>query len=426
MTRQFARVFTLVALVLLPTAAHAQQKEPPHTKETKNAEKFIGLAMTRQDPGQKRAFYEQAITPLREGMAKDAGNARVWLLSGLVYAGLGQYPSADSAFDRAAELYPAYNEQIENERHNAWEDAFNNAVGLLNAQKKDEGIHALEEAELMYAHRPEAKYYLGLFAMEKQEIEKSERYLKSAIDAVKGPLRVKLQPAAVEEWDKLANAARVKLSTLLAFRGMDLYDKQQYDSAAVTFALARNLSKPSRDHLFNELQSRYALALQLDKQRAAKKDAALDKQANDIYTAIIALTDTLRGIDPRNEDIFFFSSRAYKVLSDISNDAAVKGKHIASLRAINTEYEQLPFLINDIQIAEGDTTAVVKGNITNKLLKAGATGTFTFELVGLQGEVIGSAPVNFTVPAEAKDAKIAFEATIPLKDTLAGWRYRVQ
>ena len=425
MTRLFARAFALVALVLVPTAAHAQ-KEPPHTKETKNVEKFVGLALTRQDPAQKRAFLEQALPPLREAIAKDPENARVWLLAGHVYSGLGQFVAADSAFDAAVTKYPGYADQIETERHTAWEAAFNNAVGLLNSQKTDEGIRALEEAEMIYEHRPEAKFYLGLFAMQKNEIEKSERWLKASMESVKGPLRAKLQPAALEEWDKLANNAQIKLSNVLAFRGADLYDKQAYDSAAIVFARARELSRPSRDHLFNQLQSQYALALKLDEERKGKKDAALDKRAADLYTSIIALTDTLRTVDPRNEDIFFFSSRGYKVLSEVASDPAVKTKHLNSLRQINTEYEQLLFTINDIQIAEGDTSAVVKGNITNRLLKAGATGTLTFELLGMDGNVIGSAPVNFTVPAAAKDAKIAFEVTIPMSGPLAGWRYKVQ
>ena len=279
---------------------------------------------------------------------------------------------------------------------------------------------------MIYEHRPEAKFYLGLFAMQKNEIEKSERWLNASMASVKGPLRAKLQPAAVEEWDKLASNAQIKLSNVLAFRGADLYDKQAYDSAAAVFARARTLSRPSRDHLFNQLQSQYALALKIDEQRKDKKDAALDKRAGELYTTIIALTDTLRTVDPRNEDIFFFSSRGYKVLSELSPDAAVKAKHLNSLRQINTEYEQLPFLINDIQIAEGDSSAVVKGNITNRLLKAGATGTLTFELLGMDGNVIGSAPVNFTVPAAAKDAKISFEVTIPMNGVLAGWRYKVQ
>jgi tetratricopeptide (TPR) repeat protein len=427
MKRLSARLSALVLVLLLPAAASAQ-KEPPHTKETKNAEKFIGLAMTRQDPAQRKQFLEQALPSVREGIQKNPENARVWVLAGSVYAGLGQLAAADSAFDRAVELHPGYTEQVTVERHAAWETAFNNAVALINAQKTDEGMVALENAELIFPERPEAKFYLGLFYSQKQELDKAQRALEGSIAAVQGPLRAKLQPAAMEEWDRLAVNARIKLSNIMALRGAELYDKQQFDSAAVTFARARELSKASRDHLFNQLQSVYARALDMDKERAGKKSATLDAPARTLYSTIITLTDDLRTYDPRNEDIFFFSSRAHKVLSELTTDAAVKGKHLDALRNINTEYEALTFLVGDVQISEADTTATVSGNIYIKTMKPGATGSLTFELLGFDGAPIGSAPINFTAPTAAPKAgepvKVPFKVTIVMKAPLAGWRYK--
>jgi tetratricopeptide (TPR) repeat protein len=428
MNRLAARTFALVALLALPTAAFAQ-KEPPHTKETKSAEKFIGLAMTRSDVAQRRQFLEQALPPLQEAIQKDPDNGRVWFMAGSVYAGMGRYAAADSAFDKAQQLYPGYGEAIVTERHAAWETAFNDAVTLINAQKTDEGIAALENAERIFDDRPEAKYYLGLFYVQKQKIAEAERAFNSAIVAVNGPVRAKLQPAAAEEWDKIALNSKIRLSNLEAFRGADLYEKQKYDSAAVVFARARQLSPYSRDHLFNQLQSVYARVLDLDKERANTKSAALNGRAVALYSSVLALTDSLRTVDPRNEDIFFFSSRAHKVLSESASDEATKSKHLNALRAVNTEYEQLPFVVQEVQIAEADTAATVSGVIRNKLLKSGATGTIQFELVGIDGKTVGSAPITFTVPANAaagtqEPAKITFSVAIPTNAPIASWRYR--
>ncbi len=427
MKRLSARLSALVILLMLPSAALAQ-KEPPHTKETKNAEKFIGLALTRQDAAQKKQFLEQALPPLREAMQKNPENGRVWVLAGSVFAGLGDLAAADSAFDRAVQLHPGYAEQVVVERHAAWEGAFNTAVGHINAQQTDQGIAALESAELIFDDRPEGKYYLGLFYIQRQELDKAERALQSAIAAVQGPLRAKLQAPAAEDWDRLALNAKIKLSNVMALRGADLYDKQQFDSAATAFARARQMSTSSRDHLFNKLQSAYARVLELDKERADSKSAALDDRARTLYTTIQSLTDTLRTFDPRNEDIFFFSSRAQKVLGELTKDPAAKTRHMNTLRSINTEYEQITFLIGDVQIAEGDSTATVTGNVYNKLLKPGATGTLTFELLGFDGKPIGSAPINFTIPPAApgsKDpAKVPFSVVVPMTGSLAGWRYK--
>ncbi len=427
MTRLSARLGALALVLLLPAAASAQ-KEPPHTKETKDAEKFIGLAMTRQDAAQRRQYLEQALPRVREGIQKNPDNARVWVLAGSVFAGLGQLAAADSAFDRAVELHPGYGEQVSVERHAAWEVAFNDAVGLINAQQTDQGIVALENAELIFPERPEAKFYLGLFYSQKQELDKAQSALEGSIAAANGPLRAKLQPAALEEWDRLSTNAKIKLSNIMALRGAALYDKQQFDSAAATFAQARVLSKASRDHLFNQLQSVYARALDVDKERADAKSAALDAQARTLYTAINTLTDDLRTYDPRNEDIFFFSSRAHKVLSELTTDAAAKTRHMNALREINAEYEKTAYLVGDVQIAEADSTATVSGNVYIKTLKPGATGNFTFELLGFDGAPIGSAPINFTVPAAPAKAgdpvKVPFTASITTKSPLAGWRYK--
>ena len=427
MKRLSARLSALALLFMLPAAAFAQ-KEPPHTKETKDAEKFIGLALTRQDPAQKKQFLEQALPSLRTAIQKNPENARVWVLAGSVFSGLGDLAAADSAFDKAVELHPGYGEQVMVERHAAWETAFNTAVGLINAQQVDQGIVALENAERIFQDRPEAKFYLGVFYSQKQQLDKAEKALAESITAVEGPLRAKLQPAALEEWDRLATNAKIKLSNIMAMRGADLYDKQQFDSAATTFARARELSKFSRDHLFNQLQSAYARVLDLDKERADKKSAALDNEARTLYTSILALTEALRAYDPRNEDIFFFSSRAHKVLSELAPDAAAKARHMEALRTINTDYEKVDFLISDVQISEADTTATVSGNVYVKTMKPGATGSFTFELLGFDGSAIGSAPVNFTVPAGAatskEPVKVPFNVTVPMKAPLAGWRYK--
>ncbi|HEY0674461.1 MAG TPA: hypothetical protein VGD27_19450 [Longimicrobiales bacterium] len=426
MTR-LSRSFALAAmLTLLPAVAWAQ-KEPGHTKETKNAEKFIGLAMTRTEPAEKRQFLEQALPPLREAMQKNPDNGRVWLMSGSVYAGLGQYAAADSAFDRALQLHPPYAEQIDSERHIAWESAFNVAVGFINEQKIDEGIRALEEAELLYDHRPEAKYYLGLFYSQRQEHDKAERALNAAVTAVNGPIRPKLPAASAAEWDRMATNARIRLSNVRAMRGAAMYDTQKFDSAGVLFRHARQMNAASRDHLFNQLQALYARALELDKQRADGKSAALNQQAQTIYSSVLALTDSLRTVDPRNEDIFFFSSRAHKVLSELTTEAAARTKHMNALRAVNTEYEQLPFLVTDIQIAEGDSTATVSGNVQKKRMPAAGSATIVFELLGFDGKPLGSAPITVAVPANtAADAKLPFKAEIPAREPVAGWKYRIQ
>jgi hypothetical protein len=114
------------------------------------------------------------------------------------------------------------------------------------------------------------------------------------------------------------------------------------------------------------------------------------------------------------------------VLSELASDAAGKAKHMEALRTVNTEYEQLPFLIDDVQIAEGENEATVKGNLVKRKLQ-GNTASIVFELIGYDGQPIGSAPITIAVPASgAADTKIAFDAKIPTTAGVAGWRYKLQ
>src|SRR5690606_30257751 len=53
-----------LAVLLLPSAGFAQKD----TRETREASKFIGLAMTKQSPEEQAQMYEQAMEHLRKGM----------------------------------------------------------------------------------------------------------------------------------------------------------------------------------------------------------------------------------------------------------------------------------------------------------------------------------------------------------------------
>jgi hypothetical protein len=72
-------------VLLLPSVAFAQRD----TKQTREANKFIGLAMTKQTADERAVLYRQAMEHLREGMAEDAENAQVWKLAGTALAALG-------------------------------------------------------------------------------------------------------------------------------------------------------------------------------------------------------------------------------------------------------------------------------------------------------------------------------------------------
>lgn len=113
--RNLSLAFALVFATLVAAAA-AQAQEPKDSKYTEDAEKFLGLAMIQQDPAQREQMYRDALEALQGGFEEDAENPKFWLTAGQVYAGLGDIEKASEAFNKATEMHPPYEEEIEGDR----------------------------------------------------------------------------------------------------------------------------------------------------------------------------------------------------------------------------------------------------------------------------------------------------------------------
>ncbi len=127
MTRSAKLLLALaLAAAAIPGAVRAQTPEPKDNKWTKDATKALTIASIKQTPAEKATLYQTALTSLKQAMAdaKEQNNAKVWLLAGQAYAGLGQLPQADSALKKAEGLYPGYKAEIEAAREQAWLNQF--------------------------------------------------------------------------------------------------------------------------------------------------------------------------------------------------------------------------------------------------------------------------------------------------------------
>ncbi|MCI0436623.1 MAG: hypothetical protein L0271_23745, partial [Gemmatimonadetes bacterium] len=132
----------LAIALLIPALAAAQTNKD--NKWTRDAAKFMGLAMTRQDRTERRAYYSQAMAALQEAFEKEPDNAKVWFVAGQVRVGLGDYTAADSCFDRAINIDSNLNEDIEAEREAGWMEAFQEGVELMDQQQYDQALTVLE------------------------------------------------------------------------------------------------------------------------------------------------------------------------------------------------------------------------------------------------------------------------------------------
>jgi tetratricopeptide (TPR) repeat protein len=412
----------LAVLLLLPTAVSAQKD----SKYTREASKYMGLAMTRSDEAQRNQMYQQALTHLREGMQQDAANAKVWLLAGTVLAAMGEMQEADQAFVRAVEMHPEYAEEVAGERESAWVEAFNEGIALMDAQQYDDAIRVLENAQVIYTQRPEALMNLGALYANRGDNAKAVESFRAATEATRGPLYEQLDAEQKTSWDRFREMAAMNVAQITAAQGVTAFEAQQYEEAVARFREAHELNQHSRDYVYNYLQSLWAWTADLEeKVEANGADAATAKaELLRLYPQVEELAQKTRAADPNNEMLFLIEARARKERGELAgNEAAKTEGQQAALRLLEA-HAALPVTVDDIMITPEGEAHRVEGTLKNKKAAAGSPVQIEFTLVAFDGSVVGTETITVTAPAA--DGTTQFRGTIATTGDMAGWRYVVR
>ncbi|HSJ05896.1 MAG TPA: tetratricopeptide repeat protein [Longimicrobiales bacterium] len=419
MIRSGRVILALAVLMLLPAAAEAQRD----TRQTREASKYLGLAMTRQDPAQRNEMYEQAMTHLRQGMEQDANNAKVWLLAGQVYAGMGSMTEADAAFLRAVEIHPEYAEEIAQEREQAWVDKFNEGIGLMDEQRYEEAIAALEQAQVIYKQRPEALMNLGALYANRQENAKARDAFEQAVESTRGPLFEQLDEEGQESWLRFRDMATLNVAQMAAQEGVDAFEARRYADAAELFKRAAKVNPQARDYIFNHVQSLWALTSDLEDVVEANAEGAAQarQQLLDLYPEIEQLAAATRKLDPNNELLFLIEARSSRMRGDLlGTEPERDAGHQAALKLLQ-EHDALPWIMEELIVISGAEGTVLRGAIKNRKLEVGTPVQIEFSLVDLDGDVVGTQVITVTAPAAEETA--SFEGRVDVEGEMAGWRY---
>ena len=425
MKRYVASLLGLGLALMVPVTASAQKDN----KYTKEASKYIGLAMAKQDAAAKAPLYEQALVQLQQGIAsKDSLNAKIWLLAGQTYVGLNRFMEADSAFDKAVQLHPEYAEEISGEREQGWIQAFNVGADLMNQGKLPEAIATLEMAQMMYAERPEGLMNLGALYSNQGDLDKAAAAFEEARKAITGPLAAKLAEDQKAQWLRFDEMARINLAQLEGQRGVNHFQAKEFTAAATAFRKAHELNPYSRDFVFNLSQAIWAEASaieeKLDSLPEAQKDAAKKQAAPELislYQALDTVAGEVVGIDPTNELVYIIMARSHRMMGEYSGDPAKLSAAQAETVKLLNQREALPTELSEIMISTNEGVATVRGTIKNRTLATGAAAAVKFTLLGIDGRVIGEQVLNLTAPEKEQTAP--FEGTIPVTGEIAGWKY---
>lgn len=417
------------ALILTPSGLLGQ-KEPQRTNEVKDAERFVASSMVAPDPAEARVRLERALNPLRQAMAKDPDNALVWFTSGQVFAGLNEIARADSAFDRAAALYPPLAPDIEVERLRAWNSAFEAGLKSMDEQKYPEAITLLETAELIYDARPESKLNLAALYANRNDLAKAEATYRAVATLANSENVAKLQEEEAVQWKRFGRMATLKIGEVVATRGVTAFEEGRYDDAIAAFREARELNPHARDYHYNLAQSLYAKARDAEDRRADIKDqnsAAAKEIAKELiatYTQVEPIAMQTREIDPNNEDLYQLLARAYRVRADLATDAATKTMFQKKVASLLDDHASLDGLITELSTAVSGSDATVRGTLRNLKLAPGTPVKVVVTLIGMDGSAVAEQEIVVNAPAANADA--TFESAMKVTDDVAGWKYSLR
>ncbi|CAN5766757.1 hypothetical protein BH23GEM9_BH23GEM9_21790 [soil metagenome] len=409
--------FVLALLVVLPTAVSAQQD----SRYTREANKYIGLAMTRSDAAQRGEMYQQALTHLREGMERDADNAKVWLLAGQVFAALGEMTEADRAFVKAVDMHPAYAEEIASDRESAWIDAFNVGVNLMEEQKFEEAIKVMEDAQVIYNQRPEALMNLGVLYANLGQSERAQQAFEQAMEAAQGPLFEQLDEEQKGSWVRMRELAQLNIAQMAAGEGVAAFEARDFPKAEASFRKATEINPHSRDYWFNYTQSLWAQASSLEDALEGPAADEAKQKLPALYKRIEEMAQRTRTMDPYNEALYIIEARSVRMRSELQGESEAGQQ--AALKLLEA-HDVLPVGLDDIQIYADGAGIAIAGKLKNRKLVPGAPVRIQFTLLGADGKTVGEEIVTVEVP-EA-DAETTFQGRTTASSELAGWKYTIQ
>lgn len=378
--------------------------------------------------------FQRALELALEGIEADPPNPVHYLLAGMSYLRLGDYESADSMFDRAQEIYPAYELDIEPQREAAWGEAFNDGLAAYADGDVEGTIARWNDAITLYDLRAEAHRNLaGLLATEGRYAEAIDVYRAALAGLQKRPAtevltdedvearradaielegqltqllmlterfaeaepllrsRLEREPDNVEVRSDLASAlhslgreteARGIYSALLSEGGLEatqlfnlgvgLFRVEDFEGAEEAFRRLTALQPESRDAWFNLANALFAL---------------------ERWEPLVDIGEHLLELDPLGENALLIAARAKLETGDRAG--AIEILH---------QVDATPVYLEGLRLRRAGVGTNVEGRVTGNVAPEGSDVDLLFTFFGDQGLALGTSSVTLAAPAEGESA----------------------
>lgn len=481
--RRISRTFIALAL-LTPALAEAQR--PSNTMHTNSAQLYLGRAVGTQVAAEKAKLFEQALGAATQGVQAQPGNSKSWFVLGTVYAAMGDAIGADSAFDRAEQMWPDYKKETEVERLRAFAAASNKGVLAIQQNDMAAATAALEGAAKVYNKRPTALLNLGSIYARQNKREEAITAYRGALEILRGPDRAGLKPEEEKQWAEWEEAVSLNLAQMLAmsdknqeaaaayeeylkrnpnntlvrsnlavvysrmgkreeaarvynellgqdltaedfFRvGVGLRRAQQLDRAAEAFTKAIAKNPQSQESYFNLAYTLWETIQPLEEARskaAAAEKTRMAAQLRPLYEQLLTNAVKSREFDPSNRNIIALMQRAYRGLADLETAVAKQNEWKLKVPPLITEYDALPFEVAGIVMTTEDKKTTVEGKIINVKTTKGQPMKMRLSLLDASGKEIGAQDISVVAPEV--EAEADFKAEFTTDAPPAGWKYAI-
>lgn len=429
-------------------------ERPRENAETRAAERAIDQAGEAEDEAQAEALYQEAFTNAEAAMTADERNPLAHLLAGRALMGLNRYAEASAHLDRAEELRPLYQFDIQRERETAWMNLYQEAVPFVNSGDYEAAAEVFESANAIYDQRPEVMIMLGQIYAQLREHDKSIENLDRAMAvAADEEILATVDSATAASWqEQVADIPMTRASVLAdagrfeeAVSGFADLVAADPDNVVFTRNLAALLIQADQNDsavvVLDGLMTRSDLSAQdyytvgigyyqtSAYERAAQAFAgAAERNVNDrdalemwarslqidsIYDAVPAVADRWIALDPNSQTAHIIYAQAANQMGNTQVAADMIGR-----------VEAMKVIVTDLQITRRSTGgATVSGSLRNGSATPGSQMTLAFTFYDEAGTAMGSANVAVTLPAT--DMSEIFRVDFDSADQVGGYGYTV-
>jgi tetratricopeptide (TPR) repeat protein len=481
-----SRIGKVLFILALATPAMAVAQRPSNTMFTTSAQLDLKKAVESQVPAEKQKFFAKALESAQKGVQAAAGNSRTWFTLGTVHAAMGNAIAADSAFDKAEELWPDYKKDTEIERLRAFVNASNAGVMAIQANDLAKATESLQGAAAVYDKRPTALLNLGSVYTRTNNREGAITAFRGALAILRGPARQGLKPEEEKQWAEWEEATALNLAQLLAmaekneeavaayedylkrnpentmiksnlavvysrmgkrddaariyrellgadlpaedfFRvGVGLRRAQQLDQAAEAFRKSIVKNPQQQEAYFNLAYTLWETIQPLEDARAKAKpadQAAMVNQLKPMYEQLLAAAVKSREFDPTNRNVVALMQRAYRGLAEMTKDVKQANEYKLKVPPLIQAYDALAFEVTGIVMTTADKKTTVEGKIINVKTPKGQPMKIKLSLLNNAGAEIGTQEVSVVAPEV--EAEADFKAEFTTEAAPAGWKYSV-